>query len=49
MKKVIEDPTRAKDMGRNARDRIISDYSMESIALREGRIHRDLLRRGRKG
>ncbi|HPA85891.1 MAG TPA: glycosyltransferase family 4 protein [Deltaproteobacteria bacterium] len=49
MKKVIEDPARAKEMGRNARDRIISDYSMEAIARREGRIHRDLLRRGRKG
>ncbi|HPI91505.1 MAG TPA: glycosyltransferase [Deltaproteobacteria bacterium] len=49
MKRMAEDPSRAEAMGRNARDRIVNDYSMESIARREGGIHRDLLRRGRKG
>ncbi len=48
MKRVLEDPAKALKMGMTARERILSDYSMESIARREGVIHRDLLMRGMK-
>ena len=49
MKRFVDDPAGATEMGRNARQKILSEYSMESIARREGVIHRDLLGRGRRG
>jgi glycosyltransferase involved in cell wall biosynthesis len=49
MKRVIENPDSASKMGQKAREKVVGEYSMESIARREGVIHRDLLGHWRRG
>ena len=49
IKKTVEAPSRAAEMGQRARDKIINDYSMKAIARRESAIHHDLYLSRRQG